>query len=199
MYPKGLLVLRLLLLGFGSDPVTALASTVTITVLDEDTGKLIPCRVHLASSVGQAVQPKHWPFWHDHFVCNGRVEVRVDPGNYVLQIERGPEYAKINTPITVAPASNQKLQVTLKRLVNMASENWWSGELHVHRSKEHIELIMQAEDIHVAPVITWWNRINLWKGRRVPVPATVHFDETRYYDLLAGEDEREGGRCFIFT
>ena len=198
MHPKAPLVLMLFFLGLGMEPVTALASTVTITVTDEDTGKRIPCRVHLVNSVGQAVQPKNWPFWHDHFVCNGRVTVRVDPGSYVLQIERGPEYAKITTPLTVAPASNQKLEATLKRLVNMASENWWSGELHVHRSKEHIELIMQAEDIHVAPVITWWNMNNLWKGRRVPVPATVHFDETRYYDLMAGEDEREGGALLYF-
>jgi len=50
--------------------------------------------------------------------------------------------------------------------------------LHIHRPLSQIDLLMQAEDLDFAPVITWWNRRNHWE-------QNTHSQ--------AGEDEREGG------
>jgi hypothetical protein len=81
----------------------------------------------------------------------------------------------------------------------MASKGWWSGELHVHRSAKDIELLMQAEDLHVAPIITWWNGSNKWKNTQVPKTRVVSFDRNYFYDLLGGEDERNGGAFMYFN
>src|SRR5262249_10874034 len=81
---------------------------------------------------------------------------------------------------------------------------WWSGETHVHRPPEQIELLMRAEDLHVAQVITWWcNRRftrTVWtSGQPMPTDPLVRFDENRYYHLLGGEDERTGGGLLYFN
>jgi hypothetical protein len=57
---------------------------------------------------------------------------------------------------------------------------------------------MQAEDLHVAPVITWWNQRNFWADRKPPAQPLLTFDGNRYAHVLAGEDEREGGALLYF-
>jgi len=83
--------------------------------------------------------------------------------------------------------------------VNLSKEGWWSGELHVHRPPADIELLMQAEDLHVAPLITWWNNQNAWRDRSVPANQLVPFDGNRFYHLMGGEDERGGGALLYFN
>jgi hypothetical protein len=68
----------------------------------------------------------------------------------------------------------------------------------VHRPVDQIELLMRAEDLHVAPVITWWNKRNLWKDRKPPESLLKRFDERRFYHVMAGEDERGGGALLYF-
>jgi hypothetical protein len=58
---------------------------------------------------------------------------------------------------------------------------------------------MLAQDLHVAPVITWWNERNAWKDAAPPDQVLVQFDVNRYYHLLAGEDERGGGALLYFN
>ncbi len=81
--------------------------------------------------------------------------------------------------------------MTLKRLTDLAQEGWWSGETHVHRPIEDVPLLMQAEDLHLAHVITWWNETNPWKDKATN--ALTRFDGDRFFHALAGEDERGGG------
>jgi hypothetical protein len=57
---------------------------------------------------------------------------------------------------------------------------------------------MRAEDLHVAPVITWWNAKNLWDNKKLPGDPLVRFDGNRFYHTMAGEDEREGGALLYF-
>jgi hypothetical protein len=77
----------------------------------------------------------------------------------------------------------------LRRITDLSREGWWSGETHVHRKPEEIQLLMQAEDLHFAHVITWWNR----RGNTNSENPLVRFDGNRFYHLMAGEDERGGG------
>jgi hypothetical protein len=50
----------------------------------------------------------------------------------------------------------------------------------------------------VAPVITWWNGRSLWRDRTLPESTLVKLEDKRYYDSMAGEDEREGGALLYF-
>jgi hypothetical protein len=100
---------------------------------------------------------------------------------------------------TFAVSTNQTLalQARLERLENLSGEGWWSGELHVHRPVEDMQLLMRAGDLHVAPVITWWNKQNLWATNQ-PGRLQVQFDGNRFYHVMGGEDEREGGALLYF-
>jgi hypothetical protein len=172
---------------------------VAITVHAADTGKPVPCRIHLKDAAGKPQRAPGLPFWNDHFVCGGTVRLELPPGKYTFEVERGPEYEAHTGSFTLAGGKENKQSIELRRLNDLAKEGWWSGDLHVHRPLEDVELLMQAEDLHVAPVITWWNNQNTWAKRRIPADPLYHFDGNRYYHVLAGEDEREGGALLFFN
>ncbi|PYM13220.1 MAG: hypothetical protein DME18_09515 [Verrucomicrobia bacterium] len=169
------------------------------SVIDSGTGKPLPCRIHMKDPAGKVVRPKTLPFWHDHFVCAGVAELELAPGSYPYEIDRGPEYLLTTGTLTVADRVAQSVTNQLRRLVDLSREGWWSGELHVHRPPGDIELLMQAEDLHVAPVITWWNNRNTWTERAPPANPLVRFDGDRFYHLMGGEDERAGGALLYFN
>jgi hypothetical protein len=173
------------------------AALVEITVLVKATGKPVPCRIHFKNAAGQPQRTANLPFWHDHFVCSGEVRLELAPGQYSYEIERGPEYGVQTGSFTLQKKATEKLSVSLERLVDLAAEGWWSGDLHVHRPVRDIELLMRAEDLHIAPVITWWNNRNPWAKEKPPATPLVRFDHDRFYDILAGE-KREGGALLYF-
>ena len=170
-----------------------------IAVTDDKREGSTPCRVHLKDPAGKVVKAGELPFFRDHFVCSGKVELALAPGNYSYEIERGPEYLMRTGSVAVTASATQNLALKLERLADMAAEGWWSGDLHVHRPLEDIELLMQAEDLHVAPVLTWWNARNEWSKRKPAADLLVRFDHNRFYHVMAGEDEREGGALLYFN
>lgn len=180
------------------------AATDTITlrfeVQHEDTGAPLPCRIHLSDGTETLFAPPDAPAFKNHFACTGVASLNVPPGEYTYAIERGPEYTRVTGALVLATGLDALvITETLRPLVDLGAEGWWSGDLHIHRPPEQIEAIMRAEDLHVAPVITWWNKRNLWRDRPLPDPVLVRFDEDRFYQLMAGEDERDGGAFMIFN
>lgn len=173
-------------------------SRVTITVVEKGTAKPMPARIHLKDSSGKSHQPKDLPFWRDHFVCAGEAKLELAAGDYTIEVERGPEFSAHRGEFRVAAGTTTNITVTLDRIVDLAAEGWWSGELHVHRPIADAELLMRAEDLHVAQFITWWNKQNLWSNSP-PANPLRQFDGNRFAHVLAGEDEREGGALLYFN
>ena len=192
-----------------------------IRVVDKETGEPLAVRMHLKDARGKPVQPPKVPYWNDHFVFDSTLVLNLPVGNYTFEIERGPEYRDQSGYFSIDRGASDSKTVTMTRFVDMKKEGWWSGDLHIHRlgsdvktTAENIELLMLAEDLHIAPVITWWNDKNLWTDKR-PAPKKanggrkpsvvslenplVEFGEQRFYHLLAGEDEREGGALLYFN
>ncbi len=181
--------------------VAAAATTaeLEIRVTDADSGQLIPVRMHVKDARGRPLRPRRLPFWHDHFVLPGKTVLELRAGTYTFEMERGPEYKIRTGHFTVARGDADTKEVTMERFADLKDEGWWSGDLHIHRSPDEIELLMQAEDLHVAPVITWWNDRNAWDEQPQPESPLVQFDENRFYHLMAGEDERGGGALMYFN
>jgi hypothetical protein len=177
---------------------TADGARVAFKVLAEATDRPVPCRIHLKDAADKPQRAGTLPFWFDHFSCDGTADLALAPGKYTYEIERGPEYRPERGSFTLEPREDKKVVARLSRLADLAKEGWWSGELHIHRPPEEIELLARAEDLHVAPVITWWNKRNLWATKPIPDEPLRRFDRDRYAFLLAGEDEREGGALLYF-
>ena len=169
-----------------------------LLVSDEATGQPVACRVHLQSAAGLAKKVLKMPFWNDHFVCPGNVLLKLPKGQYTFVIERGPEYVDCAGYFTIEGFASDSKAVTLKRAANMAAEGWWSGDLRLYRSAKDIELLMQAEDLHVAPLVTWTNKMSEWSTEQFPAKKIVPFDTDRFYDVTAGEDQRPTAGLLYF-
>src|SRR5213593_976 len=178
----------------------AIGATVrtSLQVTDAATRQPVPCRIHLKDSAGKPVKPEKLPFFRDHFVFPGKAELELEPGRYTYEIERGPEYRLARGEFVCSNGAPTVVRETLQRIADLAREGWWSGELHVHRPTNDVPLLMQAEDLHVAPVITWWNKTDLWAGKPRPQPPLLRFDGDRFCLWMGGEDERGGGALLYF-
>lgn len=197
--PRGLFAFTLLLMAALPNPVTARTGQLRLRVVDQTTGEAIPVRMHLKNKRGRAIVPKGMVSWKDHFVVPGIVTFELSPGNYTFVMERGPEYRVRYGSFELKSGATDSKQVDMVRIAELKKEGWWSGELHIHRPLKDIELLMRAEDLHVGPVITWWNERNLWQGQDLPKQVVRNFDGDRYYQTMGGEDERGGGALMYFN
>ena len=177
----------------------ALGAPLTLRTVNAADGAVMPARVHLADATGRPVKVETTlPAWRDHFVMPGEVTVELASGRYTATVERGPEWSSESATFAVGMEATS-VTLRLRRLVNLTTEGWWSGETHVHRPLADAELLMRAEDLHVAPVITWWNNNNPWSNHSLPEPAPRRFDGNRFLHPMGGEDEREGGALLYFN
>ena len=128
--------------------------------VNDESGRPLPCRIHLFDAAGKPQRAPGQPFFRDHFVCSGRVALDLAAGTYRYIISRGPEYEQANGVVELPQDPAQPVTVTLRRIANLRDQRWYSADLHVHRPIEDVEQLMMAEDLDFAPVITWWNNRN---------------------------------------
>ena len=166
--------------------------------INDSAGKPQPCRIHLRDAAGTAQKAPGLPFFKDHFVCPGRVALKLPLGECRYELARGPEHQRLSGMVELRAGRDHVVTEVLGRVADLSKTGWYGGDLHVHRPVEDIELLMRAEDLHVAPVITWWNQRNLWTGRDIPRELLRQFDGNRFYHVMGGEDERGGGAVLFF-
>jgi hypothetical protein len=124
---------------------------VRTTVLDEETGKPLPCRIHFRSPDGIPYQPHgHHTYvnsnmgtWHvdiggdvrlgqiTYAYINGRCEGWLPRGDVIVDIARGYEHEPIRQRVRIEPGQRD-LTFRLKRLCDMNRERYFSGDTHVH-------------------------------------------------------------------
>jgi hypothetical protein len=170
-----------------------------LTTIDHATGKPTACRMHLKAGAGRARLPKKVPTWDDHFIVPGQLALKLPTGNYTFELDRGPEYKAVSGYFTIANFADDSKQVELERGADMAAEGWWSGDLDVERPIKDIELLMQAEDLHVVPLVTWSNDHNAWTGSPPQKDVLRRFDDTRYCQLMGGRQVRPGTTLLYFN
>ncbi len=167
--------------------------------MDQQTGKPVACRMHLKSAAGKPRIPKKTPSWDDHFLVPGKVALALPLGNYTFEMERGPEYSVMSGHFTINRFADDSKRVELRRHVDMSAEGWWSGDLDVRRPPADAPLLMEAEDLHVLPLCTWWNGRSQWPAGRPPREVLTRFEENRFCHLMAGQQARAGGTLLYFN
>jgi hypothetical protein len=179
-------------------PVLAANGQLELRVTDQETGEPIAVRMHLTNAKGRPVLPKGTLRWKDHFVFPGRVVLDLPSGDYQFEIERGPEYAVRSGHFRIQRGDQDSKNVDLPRFVDMKREGWWSGDLHIQRAVEEIRLLMLAEDLHVAPLITWGSESVGSQAAEPQEHPSADFSGERFVDAMAGKDERAGGALLYF-
>ena len=154
-------------------------------------GEPLPARIHLSDQSGKHHHPPAAPFWRGGFICDGSASLELPAGDYQYEIERGPEWAPQTGTVTISNKPVIKT-VTLTRIADLKPEGYFAADLHVHRAPQELPLHLQAEDLSIASVQTWWNQSNPWEKFSPPQPVKTNGGE-RFYHILSGEDERGGG------
>ncbi len=186
-------------LPFRSLPCDAADGKLLLTVTDAKTHKPVACRLHLNGPTKRPKKIEGYPFWSDHVVFPGRITLNLPTGFYTFELERGPEYYNVTGNFSIERFADDSKDVELRRVVDMSAEGWWSGDLHLRRNLRDIELVVSADDLHVAQVTTWWNDKNdLSKSAVPPKKSLVTFDHDRVYELFCGGFTRGGTEVLCF-
>ena len=124
---------------------------VHVTVLDDETGGPVPCRVHFRSPEGVPYQPhghhnhvnSNLDSWHidvggdvrlgqiTYAYIDGTCQGWLPRGEVVVDIARGFEYEPLRTKVNIEPGQRE-LTLRIKRWTNMNARRWYSGDSHVH-------------------------------------------------------------------
>ncbi len=151
-------------------PSLALAGTLRGEIRDEASGEPVAARVYVQSDKGE------W-FFARSAAAEGKAvtykrvrgdssevhtalsahpfEVELPAGKYTVTVEKGKEYLAHERAVTIGDEA-VRLEIRLRRLVNMADRGWYSGDTHVHRTLDELPTAMLADDLNVAFPLTYW-------------------------------------------
>jgi hypothetical protein len=164
-----------------------------LSAIDKETGQPIACRIHLQNANGKPVKMPGTVAWSDHFDFHGKVLLKLPVGNYSFVMERGLEYLDMNGRFRIEHFADDAKQLELRRFCNMAKEGWWSGDLDIQRPEKDLPLLLEAEDLHVAPLATFSNAKSGWSKRALPAKLLIETEGNRWHHLLGCEDATPGG------
>jgi hypothetical protein len=140
---------------------------------DADTGQPLPCRVHFRSAHGVPYQPhghhshvnSDLGTWHvdvggdlrlgqiSYAYVDGRCQGWLPRGEVIVDVARGYEYEPLRQRVTIAP-EQRRLELRLKRWVDMNARGWYSGDTHVHfLSTVGSQREARAEDLNVVNLL----------------------------------------------
>ena len=146
---------------------------VKVRVVDDETGKIVPCRIHFRSPDGVPYQPhghhnqvnSNLDTWHidvggdtrlgqiSYAYIDGTAQGWLPRGEVIVDAARGYEYEPLRTKIEIA-TGQQELELRLKRWINMNERGWYSGDSHVHfLSTQGSHFESQAEDLNVVNLL----------------------------------------------
>ena len=107
-------------------------------------------------------------FFHNQIYRADGESVNLSPGEYTVEVSRGPEYLVQTHSLTVKPGVSQKADYKLTRWTHPATRGWFSGDHHVHAAgcahyDSPTEGVTPAdmlrhilgEDLNVGCVLSW--------------------------------------------
>ena len=146
---------------------------VHVRVVDDATGRPVPCRVHFRSTGGIPYQPhghhnhvtQNLGSWHydvggdvrlgqrTYAYIDGTCQGWLPRGDVVVEVARGFEYEPLRQTVRIEPGQRE-LTLRIARVADLASEGWWSGDSHVHfLSTPGAQLEQRGEDLRVVNLL----------------------------------------------
>ena len=153
---------------------------VHVTVVDDATGRPVPCRVHFRSAAGVPYQPhgyhnhvtQNLDSWHydvggdtrlgqrSYAYIDGTCQGWLPRGDVVVDVARGFEYEPLRQTVRIEPGQRE-LTLRISRFADLAADGWWSGDSHVHfLSTPGAQLEQRGEDLRVVNLLqTQWGAL----------------------------------------
>ena len=136
--------------------------------------------------------PEIPPYYQGHFVSTGVATLDLPPGKYVVIVEKGLEFERLEMSLNLD--ADRIVRVTPKRWADQAPAGWFSADFHVHRPVSDAATLLRAEDLHLGVFFTQWNDHNEWQQDGPPELAV---DATHIATVTNAEDERGGGAWML--
>jgi hypothetical protein len=171
-------------------PVPAPLGTVKLTIKDAKTGGSVPARVGLYDATGRAPLPSdkaltlqryaddlrmlnvnERTFWPSKnrlsFYVDSDYDGAVPAGTYELVVSRGLEYRVHQSKFEVKAGQTTRVDVALERYSDMPSKGWYSGDSHIHVTRDEVADpkiwgFVAAEDVHVGNLLEMGNITNVY-------------------------------------
>ena len=151
--------------------------SIDFRIIDAETKKPLPVRVEVRDKNGTAFWtplygPAYavtreetdfktllWPYQPGpYFYIDGGAVLGVDPTGKTVHVYHGFEYL----PAVASVPDNGRVQITLRRWIDMGTKGWYSGHTHVHTTDSGMPvqfsrfwpMIARAEDIAVSNILT---------------------------------------------
>jgi len=146
---------------------------VHVTVLDDDTGRPVPCRVAFRSAAGVPYQPhghhshlnSDLGTWHidvggdvrlgrlSYAYIDGTCQGWLPTGDVIADVARGFEYEPLRERVQIF-AGQRQLTLRIRRWTAMNERGWYSGDSHVHFLSAQGSLTeQQGEDLNVVNLL----------------------------------------------
>jgi hypothetical protein len=166
---------------------------VRVQVVDADTGREMPTRVHFRGPSGEYLPPRgHSPDVNvgwcqdvggdlrlgatSYAYVPGRFEIDLPVGTVYAEVVRGFEYAPLREALTIAPGQGA-LRLSLRRWTDARRRGYRSGDVHVHfLDPATAALEAAAEDLSVTELLAaQWGRLytNVEHGIGAEVPTST--------------------------
>jgi hypothetical protein len=206
--PKLLSLLFCLCVAWVAAPLASAAQhadgELQINVVDADTHQAIAARMHLKTARGKEVKLKVAGLNQhaDHFYIDGRITLPLAIGQYVFELEGGPEYKTQNGHFEIERHADDSKTIEMHRFADLEKEGWWSGDLDVMRPLAVLPLAMKAENLNVVPVTAWQNVDGKWSAVTEVVPKAAKpeaTDTSCVFGRWAELDQRVGGGLLMFN
>lgn len=114
-------------------------------------------QLSLRSSYGQAQPWPHRNRWVSY--VDGVFSDQVPSGDYQLIVAKGPEYRVESISLSVpATGLTKPIAVRLKRVFDLPSQGWYSGDAHIHLARDRgdnarLLRFLAAEDVHISNLL----------------------------------------------
>lgn len=195
--------------------------SVALVVKDGVTGAIVPARVGIYDSTGRsplasdralklqryaddlrmlAVNDRtFWPSANRQaFYVDGQYESRLPAGEYELVTTRGPEYRAFKSRFTITPDQTTPVTVTLQRYADMPGRGWYSGDSHIHLTRDEVADplvwgMSAAEDVYVGNILEMGNISGThFKQPKQWGAASRYAKDKAHYIVSGQEDPRTG-------
>jgi len=172
---------------------------VHVEIVDAETGRPTPARVHFRGPGGEYLAPvgHHTdvnPRWFEdvggdviigsttYAYVDGRFQISLPVGPVAVEVVKGFEYEPVRKKLTIKPGQ-RKLTLKVRRWSDLRREGFYSGDTHIHFISTQTGLLeAQAEGLNVANILAaQWGRLFTNVSDFTGAPSGVSTEDTIIY------------------
>ncbi|MEX0322687.1 MAG: CehA/McbA family metallohydrolase [Puniceicoccaceae bacterium] len=144
-----------------SDQMDHIAGTPVKHHSRPDAGQGVP---YIASIPGDS--------WGMYYCVDRPFNMALPVGTWSVKIWKGLEYEPVHKVITVKEGKETKLDLKLKRWIDMGQQGWYSGDDHIHSrlmsdaDADHLFTFMEATDLDLGNILLMGNNLRTFYPQR---------------------------------